>query len=44
MLKIISSVEFREKRVIKTEITIYFPSATDFETSILTFTSTLFFL
>ena len=44
MLKRISSVEFGEEKAIKTGITIYFPNATDFETSTLTFTLKLFFL
>jgi|TARA_B110000483_G_scaffold170269_1_gene201404 hypothetical protein len=44
MLKRISSVEFGEEKAIKTEIIIYFPNATDFETSTLTFTLRLFFL
>ncbi|MDC1369774.1 hypothetical protein N8301_04135 [Cyclobacteriaceae bacterium] len=38
MLKRISSVEFGEEKAIKTGIIIYFPNATDFETSTLTFT------
>jgi len=39
-----SFVEFGEEKLIKAEIIIYFPNATDFEISILIFMLKLFFL